>query len=541
MTTSTAGRVAGPAAAFTTCPAPWGQLHVAATASGIVAVDLDSETPDFVDGLTRRLHGRVLPAEDGDVPAEWRATLGAATRQIGEWFAGKRRRFEVPIDLRVSNWDRLVLDGAARLQYGETVGYGELARRIGRPGAAQAVGGAMGRNPVPLLIPCHRVIAGDGTLGGYGGSNYADRQTALAIKRRLLALEGVRPASELGPASGRRRDLTLTARSPKPDTGQRMSTQRTASMSLPKLPNDVFLFHALMESTADSIYFKDRQYRLLRVSRKMAQDLGFADPAELVGKTDVDLFGEAFGLATRRDDERIMETDRPIVGEVESRLLDNGRTNWTLTTKLPLHDEAGKVIGLVGITREINEMRQTEVALQHLATHDTLTNLPNRFLMEDRLSQLLSRARRSNTAFAVLFMDVDRFKDFNDTHGHEFGDLLLRAIALRLTRSVRQSDTVARIGGDEFVIILETVHQVSDADTVALKVLHAIARPFALQRQRVKATISIGVSFYPDNGGDADTLVRAADYAMYLAKRGGGNRHVTCLPGLPRPGEVLGA
>lgn len=183
-----------PIAAFTTCPAPWGMLHVAATAAGIVAVDLGSETPDFVDGLTWRLHGRVLPAEDGEVPAEWRSTLDAATRQIGEWFAVKRQSFHVPIDLRVSDWDRLVLGGAAQLQYGETTSYGELARRIGRPGAARAVGGAMGRNPVPILIPCHRVVAADGTLGGYGGSTYADRQAALAIKRQLLRIEGAWPA-----------------------------------------------------------------------------------------------------------------------------------------------------------------------------------------------------------------------------------------------------------------------------------------------------------------------------------------------------------
>jgi PAS domain S-box-containing protein len=130
-------------------------------------------------------------------------------------------------------------------------------------------------------------------------------------------------------------------------------------VSTPQLPSDVFLFHALMETTTDSIYFKDRECRLLRVSLKMAQDLGFSDPAELVGKTDVDLFGEAFGQETRRDNERIMETNRAIVGVIESRQLENGRTNWTLTTKLPLHDESGAAIGLVGITPEINEMQQT--------------------------------------------------------------------------------------------------------------------------------------------------------------------------------------
>jgi methylated-DNA-[protein]-cysteine S-methyltransferase len=181
-------------AAFTTCPAPWGSLHVATTATGIVAVGLDEETPAFVDGLARRLHGTVLPAEDGDVPMAWRAALTEATCQIREFFAGVRQSFDVPIDLRVSDWDRLVLTGAARLHFGETASYGELARRIGRPGAAQAVGGAMGRNPVPILIPCHRVIGAGRTIGGYGGSTFADRRTALGIKRWLLALEGSRAA-----------------------------------------------------------------------------------------------------------------------------------------------------------------------------------------------------------------------------------------------------------------------------------------------------------------------------------------------------------
>jgi methylated-DNA-[protein]-cysteine S-methyltransferase len=180
----------GPIAAFTTCPAPWGTLHVAATERGIVAVDLGTETPFFVDGLARWLHGTVLPAEDGDVPEAWRATLADATEQIGEYLAGKRQYLDVPTDLRVSDWDRRVLAGAARLQFGETASYGELARRIGKPGAARAVGGAMSRNPIPILIPCHRVIAAGGKLGGYGGSTYAETQAGLDIKRRLLAIEG---------------------------------------------------------------------------------------------------------------------------------------------------------------------------------------------------------------------------------------------------------------------------------------------------------------------------------------------------------------
>jgi PAS domain S-box-containing protein len=141
------------------------------------------------------------------------------------------------------------------------------------------------------------------------------------------------------------------------------------SISFPDFPSDAFLFEALMENTADSIYFKDRQCRLLRVSCKMAESLGFSDPSELIGKTDIDLYGESFGKGTRLDDLGVMESDRPIIGLIESRKLDNGQTNWTLSTKLPLHDRAGTVVGLVGITREINEMRETEVALQHIARY----------------------------------------------------------------------------------------------------------------------------------------------------------------------------
>jgi diguanylate cyclase (GGDEF)-like protein/PAS domain S-box-containing protein len=306
----------------------------------------------------------------------------------------------------------------------------------------------------------------------------------------------------------------------------------------PKVFSDAFLFHALMETAADSIYFKDRDCRLVRVNNGMANSLDVSDPAELVGKTDIDLYGEEFGRGTRVDDLRVMESGRPIIGLLESRQLGNGRTNWSLASKLPIRDESGRIVGLVGITRDINELRQVEQALQHLATHDPLTDLPNRFLMVDRMSQLLARGRRSGTAFGVVFMDIDGFKDVNDAHGHEFGDLLLRAVADRLRTSVRQSDTVARVGGDEFVVIVDSM-RAGEAETVASNIERALAAPFALQRHQIEVAVSIGISLYPDNGTDADTLLRAADYAMYMAKRAGGNRHMSCAPGSPKPGEVL--
>ena len=283
--------------------------------------------------------------------------------------------------------------------------------------------------------------------------------------------------------------------------------------------NDEFLFRSLMETIVDSIYFKDRQGRLLRVSRKMARDLGYADPAELVGKTDVELFGQEFGQRTMLDDSRVMETDEPLIGLTESRQLESGQVNWTLTSKTPFHDAAGNVVGLVGITREINELKNAEVALQDIATHDTLTGLPNRYLMFDRLNQLLVRAERFATGFAVLFIALDGFKQINDSRGHDVGDLVLREVAERLSQSVRAADTVARIGGDEFVVLLEAIRAGPDTIALAQKIEAAIGAPFSLPGGDATVTVSIGIGVYPDDGRDAEELLKAADVAMYRAKR----------------------
>jgi diguanylate cyclase (GGDEF)-like protein len=133
----------------------------------------------------------------------------------------------------------------------------------------------------------------------------------------------------------------------------------------------------------------------------------------------------------------------------------------------------------------------------------------------------------------VLFLDVDDFKAINDAHGHEFGDLALQSLAKTVLGNVRSSDTVARIGGDEFVIVLETLGGRQDAKLVADKILRSVAAPFTLERHEVKMTVSIGISFHPDNAGDAEVLLRAADYAMYLAKNQGKNSWQICPKGLP--------
>lgn len=171
-------------------PGPWSPIHLAVSAHGVVAVAWLTTADEVAASLSRRLRGRVVPLED-DFDGPQRVLMEQAAGAVAAVLAGREPE-PVPVDLRDRpEWDRLVLTEVQRIPLGRTAGYGEIARRIGRPGAARAVGGAVGRNPITLLIPCHRVIAGDGTLGGYGGDGWGGREERLAIKRSLLLREGV--------------------------------------------------------------------------------------------------------------------------------------------------------------------------------------------------------------------------------------------------------------------------------------------------------------------------------------------------------------
>jgi methylated-DNA-[protein]-cysteine S-methyltransferase len=184
-----------PVALVAVHPGPWGPIHLAATARGIVGLALLSPPDAFEADLARSARVTFAadtgPARNADLAAAGRH-LDQAIRELGEYLDGRRHDFDVPIDLRVrSAWDQAVLSAVKGIRFGEAIGYGDVARRIGRVGAARAVGGSMGRNPVGILVPCHRVVAGDGSLGGYGGDWYGSQAERLGIKRHLLALEGI--------------------------------------------------------------------------------------------------------------------------------------------------------------------------------------------------------------------------------------------------------------------------------------------------------------------------------------------------------------
>ena len=171
----------------------------------------------------------------------------------------------------------------------------------------------------------------------------------------------------------------------------------------------------------------------------------------------------------------------------------------------------------------LTRLKQTNEQVTYLAHHDTLTSLPNRILFYDRLNQAITRGRREKELSAVLFLDLDGFKLINDTFGHDVCDVLLREAAKRIVGCVRESDTVARMGGDEFTVILSNVRTPDNIKHVANKIIEAIARPFVLNGKECSVSVSIGISLHPDNGETAAQLVKIADAAMYLAKHSGKN------------------
>jgi diguanylate cyclase (GGDEF)-like protein/PAS domain S-box-containing protein len=190
----------------------------------------------------------------------------------------------------------------------------------------------------------------------------------------------------------------------------------------------------------------------------------------------------------------------------------------------PIHDRSGRVIGAVIVFHDVSAARAMSLEMTHTAHHDVVTSLPNRLLLNDRITQSISMALRQSRPFAVLFLDLDHFKTVNDSLGHAGGDELLRSVSKRLLSCVRGSDTVSRQGGDEFAVLLPEITHAEDAATCAAKILIALNAPYIIGARTVHIGASIGISLYPRDGGDSETLLKSADMAMYHAKeRGRGN------------------
>lgn len=227
------------------------------------------------------------------------------------------------------------------------------------------------------------------------------------------------------------------------------------------------------------------------------------------------------------DRERVRTARMSAVGgeydEVFRVIRNDGSVRWVRDRAFPIHDAQGRVYRIAGIAEDITDIRESEERLLYLAHYDNLTSLPNRVLFYDRLKQALSQARRNEWITAVMFLDLDRFKNVNDTLGHGAGDLLLRQVSERLSACVRSGDTVGRLSGDEFAIVCSNLAGPDDASLVAQKIMGTFHKPFNLYGKEVYVSASIGITLFPTDSQDQDTLIQNADTAMYRAKELGRN------------------
>jgi diguanylate cyclase (GGDEF)-like protein/PAS domain S-box-containing protein len=199
----------------------------------------------------------------------------------------------------------------------------------------------------------------------------------------------------------------------------------------------------------------------------------------------------------------------------------DGSIHWVANRAQVHRGPDGRAVRLVGVAMDISDRKIAEQRIAHMAHHDALTGLPNRVLLRDRIQQAIAHAHRNGTQLAVLFIDLDRFKTINDSLGHQLGDRLLQSVASRILVCVREGDTVSRVGGDEFVIVIPAIESAADASSVASKILEVLAAAFHLHGNDLHIAASIGISLYPGDGADAETLMRNADTAMYHAKDSG--------------------
>ena len=425
---------------------------------------------------------------------------------------------------------------------------------------------------------------------------------------------------------------------------EKRTTQRTEE----ELYREHQMLQTILDTVPQRVFWKDRNCTYLGCNRILATDAGLNNPAEIIGKSDFDLAWSETAEAYRADDKLVMEQGSAKLGFEEIQDRPDGGRVWLRTSKLPLWNREGKVIGVLGTYEDITERKQAEQALrisekryrllfernlagvfrttlegrvlecnyaaarifgydspeevlalpvtslyhtasdreaflrklqseksltnhemrlrrkngdsvcamlnvslvdddsgiasivegtfiditerkvaeervQFLAYYDALTGLPNRALLQDRLSKALASARRRKDKVALLFLDLDRFKDINDSLGHSLGDLLLQNVAERLKRCAREQDTVARLGGDEFLIVLTNVKEIADAFVAAERFMHAMTTEFVVQGHSLSISCSVGISMFPEHGTDSEILIKNADAAMYSAKESGRN------------------
>ncbi|PYQ48332.1 MAG: diguanylate cyclase [Acidobacteria bacterium] len=321
--------------------------------------------------------------------------------------------------------------------------------------------------------------------------------------------------------------LALTGRTPQliPMRERRPSREPREAEPAPtpeSVRHDSDLATDIMSNAAEGIVVYDREMRC-QVWNRFMEELTGLRAEEVLGKRAGDFF-PVFG--EQPIDEilaRVLSGETVSLSETSYMIPGTDRQGWITASYRPQFDSKGNVSGVIGKILDLTDRKRAEQQMEYQSYHDSLTGLANRRLFQEHLTLALALAQRKRRPVAVLFLDLDNFKVVNDSLGHTLGDSLLREIATRLKGSVREGDVVARVGGDEFTIVLQELEKKEDAASMAQRVLRLIAEPIDIDGQRLYITASVGITVYPDDGEDAETLLKNADNAMYRAKAVGRN------------------
>jgi diguanylate cyclase (GGDEF)-like protein/PAS domain S-box-containing protein len=284
------------------------------------------------------------------------------------------------------------------------------------------------------------------------------------------------------------------------------------------------MLQVVIDNIPQRVFWKDTELHYLGCNKALSEDAGLTHPDDIVGKSDYDFVWKEQADIYRKHDRETLQSSVAKINTEEPQQRKDGSLYWLRTSKIPLKNPEGETVGVLGTYEDITERKLLEQKLEQMAHYDSLTGLPSRAFFYDHLEQAIKRSKRHGSLLGLMYFDIDRFKQINDRHGHDIGDVVIGQFAERVRATVREVDIVGRLGGDEFCLIIADLPGKEAAETVAAKLIAAMQSVLQIGELSLQISTSIGIAFH-ESGMAADELIRKADQAMYKAKQAGRNRY----------------